>query len=355
MAAVVSILKTLRRLVRRELSSFWGVGWNNLFLFAALLAYSSIASGMLPIDAVPFFVLLLLIVLFPLSSDPLRKIPASRTVLWPLTRREWAFLRIASLGLNPILWLALLVLLTTRRFVLALIFLVAATLAQALSVLGVGLTRRIPQFHPQRRIPQFPGRIGGLVRLNVRQIMSVLDFYAALAFSGGATAYRFLKDHPDAMAYPVLAMMVVLALSTYTQCGFGLDSTAGLARYKLLPLRGWQVLLAKDIAFLATVCILVLPTGSGILAGLTFALVMITVGRYPSLVLRLPLRRWRFTSGDLRFSALQFVTAPTLGFAASRESVWFLIGAAMAYLVSLWIGGWYFEKLTADPSKQAVL
>jgi len=146
----------------------------------------------------------------------------------------------------------------------------------------------------------------------------------------------------------VLAMMVTLALSTYTQCCFGLDSISGITRYRLLPLRGWQILLAKDIAFLAIVLVLTLPTGSGILASLTFALTMIAVGRYPSLALDLPLQRWRFASGDLRFSAVQFITAPTLAFAASRISLWFLAAAMILYLVSLFAGGWYFEKLTAD-------
>ena len=37
-----------------------------------------------------------LVVLFPLSTDPLRKIPPSRLALWPLDRRDHWILRLAS-------------------------------------------------------------------------------------------------------------------------------------------------------------------------------------------------------------------------------------------------------------------
>ncbi len=348
MAAVLALLRALRLGVKRELGSFFAVTFNNLFLFAALLAYTSITSGMMPLAALPFFLLLLLIMLFPLSADPMNKIPASRTVLWPLTKRQWIALRLASLGLSPLLWLALLVLALTRRFLFALLFLFIAMGIQALATLGNRLTMRIPQFHPQRHIPQFPGQLGGLLRHNLREILSILDFYAALLFSAGSVAYRFFQQSPNAEAYPALAMMIVLALSTYTQCCFGLDSASGMTRYKLLPLRGWQVLMAKDAAFLMIVCLLISPTGSGMIAGITFALVMIAFGRYPSLAMRLPLQRWRFATGDLRFSVLQFVTAPTLAFAASRTSLWFTVVALVLYLVSLVVGGWLFERLAAD-------
>ena len=42
-----------------------------------------------------------LVVLFPLSTDPLRKIPPSRLALWPLDRRERWILRLASPWINP--------------------------------------------------------------------------------------------------------------------------------------------------------------------------------------------------------------------------------------------------------------
>jgi hypothetical protein len=248
--------------------------------------------------------------------------------------------------MSPVLWIALLVLLLTRQFAFAILFLVTAVPAQALSVAGMRLTRHIPEFHPQRHVPQFPGQLGGLVRLNIREILSLLDFHAALAFSIAAILYRVLKNHPDSDAYAPMAMMVGLSLSTYTQCCFGLDSGPGLVRYRLLPLCGWQILLAKDAAFLGILCLLAAPTGSGIIAGLTFGLIAVAAGRYPSLALQLPLRKWRFAGGDIRFTLLQFMTAPTLGFAASRDSLWFLALAGVFYLISLFAGGWWWDRKT---------
>jgi hypothetical protein len=343
-AAVLTVLRTLRLLLKREFGSFLSVRLNNLFLFAALLAYTSVVSGMRPIAAIPFLLLLLLMMLFPLSSDHFAKIPSSRKSLWPLTDRQWTALRLAALAFNPVLWLAILVLLATRRFIFAGSFLAVAVAVQAVSTAGTRLTARIPQLHPYRYVPQFPGTVGGLVGQEIREILSILDFYAALLFSIATVAYRGFSSHPQPEANPVLAMLAALALSTYTQCSFSLNSSSGISRYRLLPLRGWQILSAKDVAFLGILLLLTLPSGSGMIAGLTFGFTVVAVGRYPSLVLRPPRQRWRFASGDLRFSVLQFVAAPALGFAASRTSIWFFVLAIVLYLVSLFVGGWYWDK-----------
>src|SRR5437762_515491 len=45
-----------------------------------------------------------LVLLLPLSTDPLRKIPASRLALWPLERSERWLLRAASPWINPLTW-----------------------------------------------------------------------------------------------------------------------------------------------------------------------------------------------------------------------------------------------------------
>ena len=47
-----------------------------------------------------------------------------------------------------------------------------------------------------------------------------------------------------------MALVVALALSTHTQVLLGIDGH-GAERYSLMPLRGWRILLAKDLAFLA--------------------------------------------------------------------------------------------------------
>jgi hypothetical protein len=85
---------------------------------------------------------------------------------------------------------------------------------------------------------------GELVRKNMRELLSTLDFYVALLLSLTGLAYRVARLGLPPEAYRDLGLLVLLALCTYTQCLFGLDG-GGLARYRLLPLRGGQILLPR--------------------------------------------------------------------------------------------------------------
>ena len=68
-----------------------------------------------------------------------------------------------------------------------------------------------------------PGRFEKLVRKNVRQMFSVLDTYLAILIGLAGLGYRLLARDPDRAAFPMLAMLAALALSTYAQCLFSLD------------------------------------------------------------------------------------------------------------------------------------
>ncbi len=342
MAAIIAILKALGRVIARDLRTLRSIQFNNFFLFAALLTYSSMASGRKPAGAAPFLLLLGLVLLFPLSSDPLAKIPAVRLSLWPLTRGQWWRLRLASLGLSPVLWAALVVAVTTGNVPAAGILLLAAVAAQTFLLLLSMLARRAPRWNAYRYIPQLPGMLGGLVRNNIRQMLTALDLYVAILLAIATSMYRWLSPQPEPRALLIMTLIVGLALSTYAQCLFGLDSASALTRYRLLPLRGWQILLAKDIAFLGMLFILVLPLSPG--PGLTFGLVAIIVGRYPSVVFRLPQKRWRFTSGDVRFGALQMIFGIALGFGVSESGKWFFAPVLIGYIVSVFVGGWLWER-----------
>ncbi len=72
-------------------------------------------------------------------------------------------------------------------------------------------------------------------------------------------AYRVFGPALPPEAFMAMTVLVVGAMSSYAQCLFGLDGEGGLSRYRLLPVRGWQLLLAKDAAFLAVVIPLTLP------------------------------------------------------------------------------------------------
>jgi hypothetical protein len=121
-----------------------------------------------------------------------------------------------------------------------------------------------------------------------------------------------------------------------------------MTRYRLLPLRGWQILIAKDAAFLGILTALTAPLD--LAAGLTFGFTAVAIGRYPSLRRRsltrlVPQPRWRFTSGELWFGVPQIIVGTALSFAEARIGPWFLSISAALYLISLWAGGWYWDRL----------
>lgn len=348
MAAFRAIWKALRRAAARDLRTFGSIKVNNLFLFVALLAYGALNSGVPPRSAYPFFLLLGFLLLFPLSADPLGRIPPARFGLWPLTAGQRLGLRFASLVLSPVVWIGALILLETARPLAALAFCALAAATHIASALGRRAVGRDPHWILLRHIPQLPGRLGGLVRKNLREILSMLDPYAALLLSVGGGAYRLFAAHPDPVAFAILGLLVALAMSTYAQSLFGLEigSGSGMARYRLLPLAGWEILLSKDIAFLMVLLVLLLPLKPG--PGITFGFVALALGHHSSVLLELPQQRWRFAGGHLLpVGALQAVGGVALGFLEYQQGLVVLLVAAAGYLLSLASYGRRWERRSA--------
>jgi hypothetical protein len=313
------VVRALWRAVRRDLGTFAAFRANNFFFFVALLVYGAFQSGTMPVSSYPFVVLLGFLMLFPLAADPLAKIPRVRLASWPLRPPQRALLRTVALALNPVFWIAAALLLAASKAALALI---------AIPVLTNGIAQ--PQWHPLRRMPSIPCRLAEPIRANLRQMFTVLDTWLAVCI---AIVAHLPVVPPDAR--PILAMLVALALSTYAQSLFSLDGP--LTRYRLLPLRGWQIILAKDAAYLAI--LLVLTAAVTPAPALTFGLTSLALGRYPSIASRLPVERWRFSGGRVFVGALQMVVGAALGNAeASHAPAPFLIAAA-AWAVSVWLGG----------------
>ena len=333
MAALRAILRALRRAVGRDLASSFKA--NNL-LFLGLLGRSAEA----------LFVLLGFLLLFPLSSDPLGKIPSARLALWPLSGWQRLGLRLASLALSPVAWIGVPILVKTKRAGMALAFCGLALGMQCARALGRYLVKRDPHWDVLGDIPQFPGRLGGLVRKNVREMLSLLDPYAAALLSIGGGAYRIFGAHPDPAAFSIIGLLVALAMSTSAQSLFGLDlgssMDSGITRYHLLPVSGWEILLAKDIAFLAILFVLLLPLDPW--PGMTFGLVALAFGHHSSVLLELPQQRWRFASGSLPFGALQTAIGMAFGFVEHQRGPFVLVLAAMGYLASVYYYGRRWER-----------
>ena len=92
MARLFAILSALGRAFQRGEKSFASLAGNNFFLVAVLFLGKA---------GTFLFLIMGLVILFPLSTDPLRKIPASRLALWPLEKREYWLLRAVSPWVNP--------------------------------------------------------------------------------------------------------------------------------------------------------------------------------------------------------------------------------------------------------------
>ncbi|MDQ2799131.1 MAG: hypothetical protein M3Y13_05750 [Armatimonadota bacterium] len=338
---MLAAFRMLARLAGRDVRTSASLAMNNLFFLVVLLLQGSNPRTM-GWTLFPFAVLLGLPLLLAFSGDPVQKIPATRLALWPLTTKERIGLRLFALGLTPAVWLAVLLLLIRAGVGMALAFFAALTVMQAV-VIGIAYgLKKSSKLQVRRYVPQPPGRLGGVCRLSLRQMMMTLDFYVALTVSVGGAIYRWSDAHADPAAYPVLAMVVALALSTYAQRMFGFDGPVGETRYRLLPLRGWKLLFAKDAAYLGVLALLVLPLG--VLPGLAFGLISLATGRYASLTSAGVQQRWRFVGGDLPVGVLQVLAGVGAGFASLRFGVSALCGCVAIYLVSLVVGGRVWEK-----------
>lgn len=298
MAPVAAILRALARAMRRDLGAFRAIQVNNFFLFVYLLIYGALVSGVRPASSYPFLLVLGFFLLFPLSADPLERAPKSRRDLWPLTGAQRFAIRAATLVFNP------------------------------LALVGQGLRSAMRWPLPTPRL------LPPLLRNHLRQMLAVLDIWLAILIALGGTAFRLIAAHPDPAAFPMLAILVALAMSTYAQCLFSFDGRRGIERYRLLPMTARQILWSKDIAYLALLTVLVAPLS--IPAGLAFGLSALAIGHYPSTRLRLPLYRGRFAGGRVLFGVFQSVLGGALGFAAGRQSPLYLIPAALLFAISLW-------------------
>ncbi|HWB85015.1 MAG TPA: hypothetical protein VG675_12795 [Bryobacteraceae bacterium] len=328
MARIAAILRALAVAFRRDWSSLVASGANNFLLFGMLFLQSA---GLF------LYLIAVLVLLLPASSDPLRTIPPVRLALWPLAPRERRLLRLLSPWLNPLTWLlaAVFVWALRGRVTFGLLALIAGLFAAGflLSDLPVDPGRAI-----WRSIPSIPGPLGSLIRKNLREILCTLDFYCALLVSMAGLVWRISAHQVPPQAPIVIAIYVVLALSSHAQGLFGLDGESGFVRYRLLPLRGWQILAAKDSAFLLVSLLLTLPSAP--FAGIGAACLALAVGHGPSVKSRHSQLRWRFSPGSSFGTGLTQVVALTLAAAATAVGgAWVILPAlALCAASAFWYG-----------------
>jgi hypothetical protein len=320
-----AVVGALLKSVRRDLTGFASLKTNNFFLFVFLIIWGALESGMEPVSSYPFLFVLGVLMLFPASGDPLEKIPRVRLALWPMVRTSRAALRMIAVLLSPVVWLLAVLLVLRATTLMTVGFLGAIVAARVVGQASSPAQRRsrLASIQARTTVP--------LLANNLRQMFAVLDTYLALFIGAGGGLWRLIASHPDPAAFRILSLMAAIALSTWGQNLFALEGESGMTRYRLLPIRGWRIFLAKDVAFLAVLLLAVLPLS--IVPGISFGLAALAVGRYPSLRIRRLQQRWRFTSGRVLWGVLQGLTGGILGFAGN-------IGLAAAlYAISLWWAG----------------
>jgi hypothetical protein len=171
-----------------------------------------------------------------------------------------------------------------------------------------------------------------------------LDFYCGLIVGAAAAAYRVGGLLP-ADAFLPGTLLVLLTISTCAQTLFGLDGRTGITRYRLLPLPGWQVLLAKDIAFLMVALFLTLSLSP--LAGFAGALAALATARKAAIHENRAQLRWRLQTGPNFGGALAQIVA-IIGAATGTHvySKLLLVPCVAVWVLSLWWGGRELDRLT---------
>jgi hypothetical protein len=336
LAGTRAILAALAKVTRRDRKSIFSFAGSNIayLAMAFLFAGDPVAMGF-------FGTIIALVIFFPLTSDPLRKIPPDRLTLWPLTEHDHWRLRAVSIFLNPLIWI-LAGLLVWRRVTLGLWALVAV-----LFVVGFSAPWR---FLGERHaallwLPSFPSHLNQLIRKNLRELLATLDFYAALIFVIPAAAIRAAGRLPHDALLP-MTLLVMVMISTCALSLFGLDGEGGFTRYRLLPLSGWQILAAKDAGFLLVSVVLTLPLNP--IAGLAAALIALAVGHGISVERHGDEKRWRFqTSHSFPAAIIQLLLMSTAGAGAAWNPL-VLALCAVIYAVSTWVAGRALEQQFAD-------
>jgi len=323
-ARLQTLLRTISIAFWREQKSLASIASNNSFLVIALLLRK--AGSFL-------YLLAGLVLLFPLSADPLRTIPRERLALWPLSRRQHVWLRLLSPMLNPLTWLVLgaAVWALKGRITPGLFAALATAFLAGFLLPGITSGSRGSTLH---RVPQFPTRLNQLIRKNIREILQTLDFYCALGLSVAGALYRLLALEVPGEALLGLTILIVLILSSLAQCLFGLEGETHFTRYRLLPVAFWELLLAKGLAWLVLVVMLTLPFAP--LSGLAGGLAALAVGQYASVTEGRPQARWRFsTGGAIGNGVLQIFAMCGAAVATARITPAVLLLAAALYAASL--------------------
>ena len=105
---------------------------------------------------------------------------------------------------------------------------------------------------------RLPGRLGPLVRKEQRSISEVLDLWMGLLLVLAAAAMALAASMSSTYRQAIFVIVCALNVNVTLNC-LGLDRPAGLTRYLILPIRGKDLLLAKNVAVMVAVAVQLMP------------------------------------------------------------------------------------------------
>ena len=103
-------------------------------------------------------------------------------------------------------------------------------------------------------IARLPGRLGPLVQKERRSVTRVLDLWMGLLLVLAAAALSLSASLSSAFRPTIFVIVCALNANVTLNC-LGLDRPAGLTRYLILPIRGKDLLLAKNVAVMVVVAV----------------------------------------------------------------------------------------------------
>ena len=214
----------------------------------------------------------------------------------------------------------------------------------------------------------FPGRFGGLWRKEQHYFRKVLDLWLGLLLVLAISIESLFGSPPPIVRQSIILIVFALNVNVMMNC-FGADSGAELNRYFILPLRGKDVLLVKNLGLTtivaAQLALLVLTAawrsgfeeaGTEIVLAAILLLSHLAWGNLVSVAAPFTMQFYRFASSDAPLTALFGMTigsAPGVmvlfllhsgsPFAAPAIALT-LVLVTIAYLVSLHNAGKSFEQ-----------
>jgi hypothetical protein len=106
--------------------------------------------------------------------------------------------------------------------------------------------------HRATSIARLPGRLGPLLQKEQRTVIRVLDVWMGLLLVLAAAALSLSTPLSSTVRQMIFVVACGLNANLTLNC-LGLDRPAGLTRYLILPIRGMDLLLAKNVAMMVVV------------------------------------------------------------------------------------------------------